>query len=113
MRSLFLLLVLSLAHAVVAQTGDAATEALRAEMVFWESIRFNSDPADFRAYLEQYPNGRFAVLARNRLDTLTAQPSPSATQQTAPAATQSQDSRGGGGGGGRGRRGRQGTQQPQ
>jgi hypothetical protein len=30
-------------------------------------VRNSKDPADLRAYLEQYPNGKFAPLARNRL----------------------------------------------
>jgi hypothetical protein len=34
------------------------------EMMFWESVRASSDPADFRAHLEKYPNGTFAPLAR-------------------------------------------------
>jgi hypothetical protein len=39
----------------------------QAEVSFWESVRTNSNPAELQAYLDQYPNGRFAVLARNRL----------------------------------------------
>jgi hypothetical protein len=42
------------------------------ETMFWESIRQSTNPADFRAYLEQYPQGRFAPLARNRLAALGA-----------------------------------------
>ena len=42
------------------------------ETMFWESIRQSTNPADFRAYLEQYPKGRFAALARNRLAALGA-----------------------------------------
>jgi len=38
-----------------------------AELMFWDSIKDSSNPADFEAYLEQYPKGRFARLARNRL----------------------------------------------
>ena len=40
------------------------------EIMFWESIRQSTSPADFRAYLEQYPQGKFAALARNRLAAL-------------------------------------------
>lgn len=83
MRALCLALLLALASAAGAQTGDKAAEELRAEMVFWESIRSSTDPADFRAYVEQYPQGRFAALARNRLAALTPQP---AAPATAPAA---------------------------
>lgn len=36
------------------------------ELVFWESIRDSRNPAEFQAYLNTYPNGRFAELARLR-----------------------------------------------
>jgi hypothetical protein len=88
MRPLFLAVLLSLAGAAGAQAPDRATEELRAEMVFWESVRSSSDPADFRAYLEQYPNGKFAALARNRLSVLTPKPAipePAAAPTTARA----------------------------
>ena len=39
------------------------------EVSFWESIKNSNNPEDFRAYLEQYPNGGFVALARNRLKT--------------------------------------------
>lgn len=37
------------------------------EVLFWESIRNSSNPADFRAYLDRFPNGTFAPLARKRV----------------------------------------------
>jgi hypothetical protein len=40
------------------------------EVVFWESIMRSSNPADFKAYLAQYPEGRFAPLAQIRLAAL-------------------------------------------
>jgi hypothetical protein len=52
------------ASTAAASAPSAETEA---EVVFWESVRNSKDPADLRAYLEQYPNGKFAPLARNRL----------------------------------------------
>jgi hypothetical protein len=52
-----------------AQTAPLPSETA-VEMMFWESVRASSDPADFRAYLEKYPNGTFAPLARNRLAAL-------------------------------------------
>src|SRR5688572_20008112 len=85
-RALFLAVLLSLAAAAGAQAPDRATEELRAEMVFWESVRSSSDPADFRAYLEQYPNGKFAALARNRLSVLTPKPAIPAPAPPAPRA---------------------------
>jgi TPR repeat protein len=36
------------------------------EMAFWDAIKNSSNAADYRAYLETYPNGRFASLARVR-----------------------------------------------
>jgi hypothetical protein len=54
-------------------------------MVFWESVRSSSDPADFRAYLEQYPQGRFAALARNRLSALNPKPETPAPAAAPPA----------------------------
>lgn len=87
-RAFCLALLLALMPLAGAQTPDRATEELRAEMVFWESIRSSTDPADFRAYLEQYPRGRFAALARNRLAALAPQPAaPAAAPPTAPAAS--------------------------
>ena len=74
MRALTLVVVLALAGHAVAQKPDASAEALRTEMVFWDSVRGSSDPADYRAYLDQYPDGRFAALARNRLAALTPKP---------------------------------------
>lgn len=41
-----------------------------AEITFWESVRNSQNPAELQAYLDQYPNGVFAPLARARLQTL-------------------------------------------
>ena len=38
-----------------------------AEVVFWQSIANSADPADFEDYLERFPNGTFAGLARRRV----------------------------------------------
>ncbi len=34
------------------------------EQMFWQSVKDSTDPADFEAYLAQYPNGTFVTLAR-------------------------------------------------
>lgn len=53
------------------------------EVVFWQSIEDSSDPADFEAYLANFPNGLFAELAKIRLTRLDT-PAPSRpTRQTA------------------------------
>jgi hypothetical protein len=37
------------------------------ELSFWNSIKNSTNPDDFKEYLKQYPTGRFAGLALNRL----------------------------------------------
>ena len=51
--------------------GGAASEAV--DLAYWDSIKNSSSAADFKAYIEQFPKGRFAGLARNRLGTLEPQ----------------------------------------
>jgi hypothetical protein len=41
------------------------------ELVFWDSIKDSLRATDYEAYLEQYPEGSFATLARARLDEFT------------------------------------------
>jgi len=36
------------------------------ELSFWESIKNSSNPDDFKAYLDKYPDGQFAALAKSR-----------------------------------------------
>lgn len=75
-----------------APAGTAPAEDARAvEVTFWNSIKDSKDPADFVAYLEQYPQGNFARLAKNRLNLLTgnsladATPAPVKQAQPTPA----------------------------
>ena len=42
----------------------------RAELLFWETVRAGNTAADYRAYLERFPNGTFAPLAQARLQAL-------------------------------------------
>ncbi|MBI5108164.1 MAG: caspase family protein [Rhodocyclales bacterium] len=53
-----------------AKGAPAATDT-EAELLFWQSVKDSQDAADFEAYLRQYPAGRFADIARNRLKRLT------------------------------------------
>ena len=84
------------APAPAAPTSPVEPTASGVEIMFWESIRASTNPADFRAYLEQYPQGRFAALARNRLAAL-GQPAPAAGPRSsvapAPVALASSGSR--------------------
>src|SRR5437762_10689559 len=36
------------------------------ELSFWESIKNSNTPDDFKAYLDKYPDGQFAALAKSR-----------------------------------------------
>ncbi|WP_173043459.1 SUMF1/EgtB/PvdO family nonheme iron enzyme [Bosea sp. ANAM02] len=47
------------------QTSGATQDAAY-DLAFWESIRNSRKAAEYRAYLDAYPNGRFASLARTR-----------------------------------------------
>lgn len=37
------------------------------EIAFWESVRDSKNPAELRAYLQQFPNGVFKPLAEARV----------------------------------------------
>lgn len=60
------------------------------ELSFWDSIKNSNYAADYEAYLKQYPNGRFAALAKTRLERIRAAgPAAAASAPpSAPAATQ-------------------------
>ena len=70
-------------------SGNASAD----EIAFWASIKDSTDPEDFKAYLQQYPNGRFAALAKNRLKTLEAAKSSTGPSTTSPSTTNSSSSR--------------------
>jgi hypothetical protein len=59
----------------VVSAADDPTEGEQAaaiELAFWDSIKDSETAADFAAYLERFPAGNFAALARIRLVSLTA-----------------------------------------
>jgi uncharacterized caspase-like protein len=71
----------------VAPAREAAAEVDAAgELAFWNSIQASTRAEEYRAYLRQYPNGRFAVLAQTRL---AAFGTPAATSSVASGAAQS------------------------
>ena len=61
-----------------ARLGSALqlAQADATEIAFWTSVRDSDDPAELQAYLDAYPNGHYAVLARIRLKNLTEGSSP-------------------------------------
>ncbi|WP_417667888.1 hypothetical protein [Roseibium sp.] len=52
------------------QAQPSAADQSAMELAFWQAIANSEDPADFEAYLAQWPQGTFAVLARNKLNRL-------------------------------------------
>ena len=40
-----------------------AEDALKVELLFWETVKDSSDPEPFQAYLDKYPQGQFVDLA--------------------------------------------------
>jgi hypothetical protein len=63
--------VLALAVALFAHTapGIAQTDS-SAEITFWNSVKDSRNPAEIAAYLDKFPNGTFAPLAKIRLESL-------------------------------------------
>lgn len=59
------------------------------ELAFWNSIQTSNRADEYRAYLRQYPNGRFAVLAQARVAALApvAAPVAAPASQAAPSET--------------------------
>ena len=68
-------------------------ERLAAEREFWVSVKDSQRPEELEAYLDTYPEGAYAVLARSRLDRLANSPDDAETapQSTAAVATAAQD----------------------
>lgn len=83
------------APAPAAPSSPLVASSAGVEIMFWESIRQSTNPADFQAYLEQYPQGKFAALARNRLGTQApapAAPAPLTPQKSSARLPQQGDS---------------------
>ena len=66
----------ALSRGILPTDGEA-----RYELEFWESVKDSTDAADYEAYLEAYPDGRFAPLARARAERYKkASPAPAAEE---------------------------------
>lgn len=81
----------NLRFGVPVDSGPALGQA-EIEKDFWVGIKDSTDPADFKAYLQEYPSGRYRALALNRLKRLKAsqtadapvpQPDPAVQEQKA------------------------------
>ncbi len=69
------LCVLAVALTMVGTTPAVSDETYLAqtdqvEITFWESVKDSADPAELKAYLAAYPDGKFAALARIRIERL-------------------------------------------
>ena len=78
--------------AVAAASSPSADTTLAIEREFWVSVRDSNRPEDIRAYLDKYPNGNFAALARNRLDALVRPTRTAAAEPPSPSAAPPQAS---------------------
>ena len=57
----------SATNAANANTPNVAmVDPAAIELSFWESIKSSTNPDDFKAYLDKYPDGQFAALAKSR-----------------------------------------------
>ncbi len=80
------LLMLGAAAPMIIVT-PAAAQAESAEIAFWNSIRESKNRAEYEAYLQAFPKGVFAPLARVRMQQLGGNISAPAQQKSAPAST--------------------------
>ena len=68
-------------------TAERRAGEIDVEIAYWESVKNSGRPEEFRAYLQKYPNGNFADLARARLSALSEPaPGPSPTPASSPDA---------------------------
>jgi formylglycine-generating enzyme required for sulfatase activity len=79
---------------VISSTRKPVRAADPLELGFWETIKGSGSAADFKAYLDSYPDGPFAATARTRLQQIEAKNEPKSetknetkieTKPTAPA----------------------------
>jgi hypothetical protein len=73
-------------EAATAKPAAAAASGSDAiELAFWDSVKDSTSAADYRAYLEAFPDGSFAPLARVRLAALSPKTPPPEKAEPAPA----------------------------
>jgi class 3 adenylate cyclase len=59
-----------------AAPAPADSDIVAVELAFWDTVKDSDNPAMYEAYLERYPEGAFAALAKLRLDELGSSPPP-------------------------------------
>lgn len=80
LRTICCMLALALFLHPAAAFAQADTSV---EITFWNSVKDSRNPAEITAYLDKYPTGTFAPLARIRLESLKPKASPPAEQWAA------------------------------
>jgi serine/threonine-protein kinase len=79
----------SMAGSATGTSGSTATATVTVtqelELVYWKDIKDSVDPEDFNSFLQQFPAGIYADLARRRLRKLAGGSSPDQTVLSGPA----------------------------
>jgi hypothetical protein len=57
-------------NAATAPPSIASVDPTAFELTYWETIKNSNDPNDFKSYLDKYPDGQFAALAKNKINAL-------------------------------------------
>ena len=79
-------LALAVPNMAAAQTTvDAAGVGSQFELAFWQAVATSNDAAQYEAYLQRYPQGTFATLARVKISTLRPQAAPAPVPAPVPA----------------------------
>lgn len=68
--------------ASTAQSSQPASDNMAVELSFWDTIKTSTNPDDFKAYLQEYPEGKFVLLARNRINSLESASKPEPQPRT-------------------------------
>ncbi|WP_346894381.1 hypothetical protein [uncultured Roseibium sp.] len=84
-----LLRALLVVLAMTAFGSFAHAQSDQGEITFWQSVQDSKDPAELEAYLQAYPEGKFSVLARIRINKLKVGAEPLSPGQPASAASNS------------------------
>lgn len=69
------------APAIAAQPASTPSDPVVIELAYWDGVKDSRDEEAFKAYLEQYPEGRFASLAKVRMRELSMRV-PATSQRT-------------------------------
>lgn len=58
------------ANASVPTSTSTNVDPAAFELSYWETIKNSTNASDFKSYLDKYPDGEFAALAKNRINNL-------------------------------------------